>query len=533
MLHENVARRPAVHPSAPEAKVYSYARWSTEEQSKGDTLRRQLDAAHAWARAKGLELDERLSYRDEGVSAYRGKNAASGDLKEFLEYCERGLIPLGSFLLVESFDRLSRRDPWDTLDLLRPIINAGITIVTLCDGQEFDRESMRGMSLIVAIMVSMRAHEESATKGRRVAAAWQEKRRRVRQNPAERLTSRGPSWLLPTPDGGWKEAEGKADTVRRIYTMTLAGEGEHRIAATFNKEGVPVLSNGQHWHRSTVSKVLRNLAVIGTLVPGRIEYIDGRRCHVREAPVPDAFPAVVSVADWLAVRALKDGKAGAVRGRHAGKPLAHVLAGLAKCPACGGSMSRVSKGSRSKAGRPKLVCNAAKSKAGCRYVSVPVEGVEEAFFGDWGALFEDIPADDVTNQLNALYRDQQAAIWGTEDHLADLATAHERAPSEAGARLLAKAEAELRSMRAALEDLDERRCMTDRGLIRSRIDHLHTLLEPEAGEGSYGPPARDRGAINAMLKVLFSGVAVDYETGQLRFQWRQGGEARLTYAWVD
>lgn len=41
-------------------KVYSYSRWSTPEQAKGDSFRRQARAAEKWAERNGLELDESL-----------------------------------------------------------------------------------------------------------------------------------------------------------------------------------------------------------------------------------------------------------------------------------------------------------------------------------------------------------------------------------------------------------------------------------------------------------------------------------------
>lgn len=517
-------------------RVYSYARWSTDEQAKGDTLRRQLEAAERWALRKGLQLDERLSYRDEGISAYRGRNAAVGGLGIFVEYCERALIEPGSYLLVESFDRLSRRDPWATLDLLRPIINAGITIVTLSDGQEFDRESMRGMSLILAIMVSMRAHEESATKSRRVAAAWAEKRRKVRAGESPRLTSRAPAWLVAGPDGTWLLDECRVAIVQRIYAMTLTGIGEHAIAARFNSESVPVLgrgrSAGKHWHRSTVSKVLRNAAVIGTLVPGRIDYAENVRRHVREEPIPGAFPSIIDDTDWLAVRALKDGSAGATRGSHAASAVTHFCAGLARCPECGSTMTRVYKGAKGKSGQPKLVCTAAKTKAGCRYVSVPVSTVQDAFSSGWGNLFANVPADDPSGLLDQRYNGLEAAIDGRLDHLSDLAKMLEQSPSASLARAVARAEAEIATLRHQLEEADEARRLADRGLIGSRMGQLHELLNPEPTEEN-PEPTPDWTEINARLKVLFRGVVIDYRTGSLRFQWRQGGETSIVYAWVD
>src|SRR5690242_10265041 len=107
------------------AKAYSYLRFSTPEQLKGDSFRRQLDAARRYAEQHGLVLDEELTFRDLGVSAFRGRNAESGSLRDFRRAVEDGVVERGSFLLVESFDRISRMDPWAALPVLQEIINAG------------------------------------------------------------------------------------------------------------------------------------------------------------------------------------------------------------------------------------------------------------------------------------------------------------------------------------------------------------------------------------------------------------------------
>jgi DNA invertase Pin-like site-specific DNA recombinase len=52
--------------------AYSYVRFSTPEQSKGDSLRRQQALSEAYALENGLTLDTTLTFHDLGVSAYRG-----------------------------------------------------------------------------------------------------------------------------------------------------------------------------------------------------------------------------------------------------------------------------------------------------------------------------------------------------------------------------------------------------------------------------------------------------------------------------
>src|SRR5262249_35200722 len=152
------------------AKAYSYLRFSTPEQLKGDSFRRQTEAARAYAEQHCLILDEELTFRHLGVSAFRGRNAAQGRLRDFRRAVEDGVIERGSYLLVESFDRISRMDPWEALPILQDIVNAGIVVVTLGDGRRWDRKGFRDnpVKIIESLLVMMRAHEESLTKARRL-----------------------------------------------------------------------------------------------------------------------------------------------------------------------------------------------------------------------------------------------------------------------------------------------------------------------------------------------------------------------------
>jgi DNA invertase Pin-like site-specific DNA recombinase len=472
-----------------------------------------------------MALDTSLSITDLGVSAFKGANLdPQAGLGMFIDAVRKGLVEPGSVLLVESLDRLSRMEPLLAQHLFSELILSGIAIVTLTDGQRYDRERLQRepWGLFMALGVAMRAHEESAIKGRRVAAAWSEKRRKVRAGEAKKLTKRAPAWLRWEGDG-WAVDKEKAATVRRVYRMTLDGMGEHRIAETFNREGVRVLGRGNGWHRSTVAKLLRNPAVIGSLVPGHIEHRDGRKVRVLEEPIEGAFPPIIEEADWLAVRALKDGHAPAARGRGAKAPLANLLGGLAKCPICRSAMTRVNKGNPKKAGKPKLVCTRAKRGAGCVYHSVPLDKVEAAVVGKAAWLVDNIPAGERGGELDGKAEELRGQIAGLELHFRELwEAAQETGPSKATAQRLAQLGAEIDTANADLAAVEQRRRCVDGGLLRERAFDLATAIE--AFDGT------DRGPINAALKVLFDGVTVDYPRGQLVFHWRQGGDTAVTYS---
>jgi DNA invertase Pin-like site-specific DNA recombinase len=73
--------------------------------------------------------------QDIGVSAFDGSNVLSGQLGLFLKAVNEGRIAKGSFLLVESLDRLSREDALSALGTFTSLLKAGITIVTLSDNK--------------------------------------------------------------------------------------------------------------------------------------------------------------------------------------------------------------------------------------------------------------------------------------------------------------------------------------------------------------------------------------------------------------
>src|SRR4051794_2488645 len=98
-------------------RAFSYVRFSTPEQSKGGSLKRQMGLSLAYCKRKGLTLDESFTLHDLGVSAFRGTNAEQGHLAAFLEAVRIGRVPAGSFLIVESVDRISRQGIDEGYDL--------------------------------------------------------------------------------------------------------------------------------------------------------------------------------------------------------------------------------------------------------------------------------------------------------------------------------------------------------------------------------------------------------------------------------
>lgn len=233
--------------------VYSYMRFSSEKQRNGNSFDRQSRYAEAWAAEHGMTLDDSLTMRDEGLSAFHQKHVKTGALGVFLRSIENDMVLPGSVLIVEGLDRLSRAEPLIAQAQLASIINAGITVVTAADGKQYSRESIKAnpMDLIYSLLVMIRAHEESDTKSRRIKSAFQKQ-----YQGWENGTNRGkvgggldPKWVRwDASEKRFTLVEDEAAKIRKIIALWLdgySGRGiRNALVQQFGDDGKHYISNG-------------------------------------------------------------------------------------------------------------------------------------------------------------------------------------------------------------------------------------------------------------------------------------------------
>lgn len=500
-------------------KAYSYIRFSTPEQELGDSLRRQTDAAVKYAALRGFELDEKLTFRDLGVSAFTGANEETGRLGEFLAAVHHGDIQRGSYLLVESLDRLSRQKPRKAVKVLERICEAGITVVTLDDGREYTEETLDEdpLALMVALLVASRAHEESAKKGRRVASAWANKRDKA-QAGNKPMTALCPGWLrLNTDRTGFDVIPERAEIVRLIFALTLDGIGQHAITLRLNREGVPVFGRGKMWQRSYINKMLADHAVIGSFTPHRVERVNGKKVRVPTETIEGYFPAVVEREVFERVSAMISARPTSRRA-----PVANILAGLARCPQCDASMTRVNKGSKAKQGKPYLVCSRAKVGAGCDYRQVRMEDIEHVIFHHVEGFIRELPSphEGLQTKWEGLLNLRDVV----NEEIEKLARAIGRAGhSKALLTRLRTMESEQDEIDRKLEEVEALLADSLTNRVRNTVKELVARTHDEE---------RDVGKINVTMRQLFSKVVVDYQDGLLWFHWMhaQGATTEIRYA---
>lgn len=370
--------RELVAEEARKAKAYSYIRMSTPEQMKGSSLQRQLGRTREYAQANGLDLIE--SFDDLGTSAFRGKHAEFGALKRFLALVDSGDIESGSYLIVESMDRLSRERSLTAFRQLAEIIGCGIIVVTLDDRQIYSEETFEQdqFKLHIALGSMVRAHEESRRKSDLMSHTWNGKRRQLVADGTI-LTRRVPSWLrADKANGRIDPIPERVEVIREIFTMTRDGYGIYSIASHLNRSGVKPWSTRKNavWRDSYIKKILTSRTVLGEfqLHTTHVDSNRKRKNIPSGDPVIGYYPAIISpqlfqeAAAATAIRRIKG------KGRK-GKAYSNLLTGLLRC-SCSAGMRYVDKGKKKGKGVAYLRCSVAIAGGVCKARGFRYELVE-------------------------------------------------------------------------------------------------------------------------------------------------------------
>lgn len=356
------------------ARVYSYLRFSDPRQATGSSADRQLKYAQAWAAERGLVLDETLSLRDEGLSAYHQNHVKQGALGTFLRAVDEGRIPQGSVLIVEGLDRLSRAEPIQAQAQLAQIINAGITVVTASDGREYNRERLKAqpMDLVYSLLVMIRAHEESDTKSKRVRASIRRLCEGWVAGTYRGLIRNGkdPQWLHWTGEA-WELIPDRVAAVRRALELYQQGLGAGRASKLMQSEGHMLTDWGVAGQQ--IYRLMRLPALRGAK---RIE-VDGEQYLLE-----DYYPRLISDREFDELQLLAGQR---YRRRGAGDiPGIVTGVGLTWCGYCGTALVAQNLVNRRREdgtladGHRRLHCTSYSKGAGCASGSCSVVPVERA-----------------------------------------------------------------------------------------------------------------------------------------------------------
>ena len=356
------------------AKVYSYTRFSDPKQALGHSADRQLQYAKAWAADHGLVLDDTLSMKDEGLSAFHQKHVKQGALGVFLVAVDEGRIPSGSVLIVEGLDRLSRAEPIQAQAQLAQIINAGITVVTASDGREYNREKLKAqpMDLVYSLLVMIRAHEESDTKSKRVKAAIRRQCEGWIAGTYRGVIRNGgdPSWVSWN-GSSWDLIPERVEIARFAIAKYREGLGADRTQQLLIERGYSIDVLGGN------SQQLYRLVKLSALKGAKRLSVDGE-----DYELPDYYPRLMSDLEFDELQVLTTQRSrrrpkGAIPGVITG-------IGMTWCGYCGTAMTGVNQMVKVKADgklrdcNRRLVCVSNMNAAGCAAGSVTIVPIERA-----------------------------------------------------------------------------------------------------------------------------------------------------------
>ena len=386
-------------------------------------------------------------------------------------------------------------------------------MVTLNDGRAYTADILDNdpTALLLALLTFIRANEESATKARRLRAAWQGKRLKAAAGIG--MTAKCPAWLRLDPDTRrYEPMPEHAEVVRRIFALASQGVGLHGVAATLNRDGVPTFGSGpkkaEFWNRSYIAKIVDSPAVIGTYVPHSVDHDAGRRKRVPGEPIEGYFPAVVDPEVHARVQASRLGRrAPATRSGHAQS--VSLLAGLAVCPWCGATMTRVVKGKKGGS-----LDHFVRSKLGaCRMPSVPQHEAEDTLIY-WAGTLSRVPSGG--SDWDEAHMELVQKIGGYDRQIQTVADELLQGRSAALRDRLAHLESEREDAAARLREVEARALTAGPVLERSARDLHEALIAPQV----------NRQAVNGLLRQTFDSVTVDGEERQLRLAWKHGVNRR-------
>lgn len=278
----------------------SYKRFSTPKQMRGGSDQRQTELTEEYCKRHKLRLID--SYLDAGLSGFTGANLTDGSALRLLLHAARlGHFKPGTRLIIESLDRLTRREISTAIRLFLDILDTGLVIITLIDGEEIftkDRVDNDLTALIIAIVFLARANNESKTKRQRALENQKAKRKKAREHQVP-ITSECPKWLTLVGKGDERRFvanSNRVSVIERVFKMAASGQGQWQIVRYLNQHKVSTFSGAPKWRPGMLAHLLASRALLGEFQPHLTAIENGRRRRTidPDGPIENYFPAVIS-----------------------------------------------------------------------------------------------------------------------------------------------------------------------------------------------------------------------------------------------
>lgn len=287
----------------------SYIRFSSSKQSDGNSHQRQIEAVQRWLISNPTYTASTMNFEDLGVSGFHGDHIKDGGgWAKLLLAVEAGHIKADDVVLVEAMDRTGRLPALQMIEIIRPVLQAGIAIITLDDNNRFDEASLNGPQIFLLVAKIQAAHGYSKILSERTKESYQIRKEKARKG--EKVKRGVPVWL--TTHGELKEH--LAPHIKEVFDLYISGVGKNTIANRLRGSGIPEFKTCSG---PTVGAWLQNTTAIG--------YWND---------IPDVYPSVVSREIFL--QAQKRWKEITIA--PTSRTSKNFLVGLVKCGICDGNL---------------------------------------------------------------------------------------------------------------------------------------------------------------------------------------------------
>jgi hypothetical protein len=181
-----------------------------------------------------------------------------------------------------------------------------------------------------------------------------------------------PAWLELSEDKlSFVRNDERANVVKMIFELSIAGLGGYTIAKQLNEKQVPVFGPSPRWDQSTIHNLLVNRATYGEHQP-KI-YPMGKECPNGD-PIPGYYPAIITTELFETAQLVRRNNLTFGRGRK-GKFITNLFPNLLTCGHCGSRVKFHSNGNAKS-----LICSQVIDRAGCYRMAWSVRSFENALF---------------------------------------------------------------------------------------------------------------------------------------------------------
>ena len=287
-------------------RAISYIRFSSGKQAKGSSEWRQDAKVKEWLNQHPHYETSDLSFEDLGKSGWKGKHIEGG-MGELLAAVEAGFIRSGDCILIEALDRAGRLPFLEMLGkVITPILEAGVSLVTMEDGFSYTAESVNGGHGHMLVAKIQAANQFSERLSARVKNSYKKRREDAAQG-VKRPKRRTPLWL----DGDGELVDHLKDHIKTAFEMYADGFGERRILKRLQDTGI---TEFQGLYGSTLKRWLQNKIAIGNW-----------------GDIVEVYPRVVDPELFYRVQE----RIASNKTTRPASPSKHELTGVVKCGHCG------------------------------------------------------------------------------------------------------------------------------------------------------------------------------------------------------